>query len=174
MLQLLFSFLFFFNSQNIVTASADNNKIFFSNKSDFSTSTTEFDAGEKVYIKIQSTDLINLEGKNDLSLFDSNGSEELTGSFNKESESDFRANFIFPNNKDLHYLKIRLADNQGNNFELDTNLGSKYQFKKSRFFEDVGFKTEKDEFSNNEDIFYKGYLGNFNSDKITINIKNTT
>lgn len=173
MLHLLFSILILLVNNPVLKASSENNKIYFSNKSDFSTSTNEFDSGEKVYIKIITSDLNNLEGKNDFILTKTDGSDETTGSFEKIEDGKFSTNFNFPSSKDLYYLKIRLKDDQNHKFEIDTNLYSKYQFKKSRFFEDSKFKNEKEEFENDQDIFYKGYLGNFDSNKIQVDFKDT-
>lgn len=146
--------------------------IIISDKSDYSAPTNEFEKGNRVYIKLDTDELLDTQNKNEIRLLKTNGEEVLTKNLNYDS-GKITTDFVFPEDKEIYLIEIRVEDSSGKRLYLNTSISTKFNFKKSRTFKDSKFKNEESNFSNDSDLYYKGYLGDFEDKDIEIEVLNT-
>lgn len=155
--------------ENLVYA---NTSVIFSDNRDYSNYTNEFEFGDTVYVRVETDNLTNTDNRNEIRILKTNGDEILTDSFDYNS-GKLTTEFNFPEEKEIYLVEIKVEDSNGHKVYLNTSVSTKYNFKKSRTFEDNKFKNEQDTFNNDSDLFYKGYLGSFEANNIELKVQNS-
>ncbi len=119
MLLSLASFPLFFLLSSNVLAIETKNKVQVSSSAGFETQERDFSAGQRVYVRLQSSSSGDKEKT--LKLLDSEKKEVLRLDF-EVSGGMYSASFIAPNKGGVYYLDIRIDSGQGSVFASQQNI----------------------------------------------------
>lgn len=144
-----------------------NSNLTIAKDSSFSQKSLSFTPGETVYLKIESSNIINTSSSNTISLKSYDNNNLINTSFVQASASapyQYTASFVYPNNGVYTQLVILLRDSAGNRFNIQQTLETTGLNQYARIYRDNAYSQESYVFKSSSTLYLKAY-GNTNASK---------